>query len=257
MDFDRVAITLPAGGTESIVLESQVVVDFGHGQGPRGGVITVVDGRIQLQGTKAGSATLYAGYKEQAGQSPALLELKDAGGKAGVRVTAHAALGPEVQAAIYLSGSEDRGTRKAALVRAGGDGTDGELLLRDADGRDVLQLLGERAALYLGAKGNEGDLVVRDGQGNERIQLSAGSGKASGAKAEDENNLVVRDPSQREVLQFDSGNAALYLGADGNEGDLIVRDAEGKTRIKLSGGSGAGSGAAVEDDENLEMHDPS
>jgi len=253
-NYDRVAITLPPGGTEFVVLESQVVIDFGHGQGPRGGVITLQDGRLEVRGH--GGAFLRSGMQEQGGTLPAVLELSREDGSSAVHVTAHAAPGPREQAAIYLSGDEERGAHRAALLQAGGNHRDGELRLLDAAGKEVLQFVGEHSALYLGADGNEGDLIVRDGRGGERIHLSGGSGIASGGKEEDENNLLVRDSAQRQVLQFNSKNAALYLGASGNEGDLIVRDGQGKERIHLSGGSGVASGADSEDHSNCVVRDP-
>ena len=44
-NFDRVGIALTEGGTEYIVLETQILIDF-NGQGPRGGVVTVEDGWV-------------------------------------------------------------------------------------------------------------------------------------------------------------------------------------------------------------------
>ena len=57
--FDRVAIVTP-GGTEEVILESQLMVDYGHGQGPLGGVITVKDGFVTILGS--GEARLGGGF---------------------------------------------------------------------------------------------------------------------------------------------------------------------------------------------------
>ncbi len=58
--FERVAIVIDQGGVEYIVLEPQLVIDFGQGQGPKGGVIDIKDGWIAAHG--AGEAVLAAGY---------------------------------------------------------------------------------------------------------------------------------------------------------------------------------------------------
>ncbi|MDX1655383.1 MAG: hypothetical protein R3310_09270, partial [Candidatus Competibacteraceae bacterium] len=81
---------------------------------------------------------------------------------------------------------------------------DGQLLVRDAAGREVLRFNSNYAALYLGADGNEGDLIVRDGSG-------------------------------RDVFHLNGSNAALYVGATDNEGDVIVRDGAGRTAVHLNG----------------------
>src|SRR3546814_5543302 len=84
-----------------------------------------------------------------------------------------------------------------AVVRVGAEGNEGDVIVRDDAGRDVIHLNGSNATLYVGADGNEGDVIVRDGEGRDAFHLNA-------------------------------SNATLYVGADGNEGDIIVRDAEGR-----------------------------
>ena len=54
--FDRVAIVVTVGSTEYIVLEPQLIADYGHGQGPTGGVLTVKGGMDRRHGCRRGTA---------------------------------------------------------------------------------------------------------------------------------------------------------------------------------------------------------
>src|SRR5690606_7732028 len=119
----------------------------------------------------------------------------------------------------------------AAAVYVGTAGNEGDVVVRDANGRDVIHANGTTAALYVGANGNEGDVVVRDGGGRDTIHLDGGG-----------SNITVRrrvGRTLRDVLQFNGSNAALYVGANGNEGDVIVRDGSGREAVHLDGQSAA------------------
>ena len=80
--FDRVSIAIDQNGVEYIVLEPQVVIDYGQGQGPQGGVVTIKDGWIAVLGS--GEARLAAGYGSPGGDIPPQLILRDPQGKRAV-----------------------------------------------------------------------------------------------------------------------------------------------------------------------------
>ncbi len=120
------------------------------------------------------------------------------------------------------------------------DGGEGDILVQDAAGNPLLHFDSTYAALYIGgrrsqrvrkgspvARGNEGDLIVRDAANKERIKLDGGEG-----------DIWVKDASGTLLFHFDSQYAALYLGGAGNEGDLILRNDAGNQTIKLDGGLG-------------------
>ena len=75
-EFDRVAIVVEGSSVEYIILEPELIIDFGEGQGPKGGVITLKDGWIAALGS--GEARLAAGYASQGGDIPPSLVLRDA-----------------------------------------------------------------------------------------------------------------------------------------------------------------------------------
>ena len=134
-------------------------------------------------------------------------------------------------AALYLGGQGNEGD---LIVRDEGnreriklDGGMGDIWVKSTAGHNLLHFDSSYAALYLGGQGNEGDLIVRDEENRERIKLDGGMG-----------DIWVKSTAGHNLLHFDSSYAALYLGGQGNEGDLIVRDEENRERIKLDGGMG-------------------
>lgn len=138
----------------------------------------------------------------------------------------------------------------------GSEDVEGDLVVKDQNGRTVLRFDGSSSALYLGAEGNEGDILVRNNTGDNSFQVDGNSGNIWVRRREgrtlrnvlhfdavhaalhigsegNEGDLLIRDGDGRNVFHFDSNYAALYLGADGNEGDLIIRDGEGRNAFHL------------------------
>jgi DNA-binding beta-propeller fold protein YncE len=142
-------------------------------------------------------------------------------------------------AALYVGGEGNEGDviirDEANRQRIKLDGGAGDIWVKDASGNLLFHFDSTHAALWLGGggitgrtpSGNEGDLVVRDGFGNERVKLDGGAG-----------DIWVKDASGNLLFHFDSTHAALWLGGKGNEGDLVVRDAANTERIKLDSGRG-------------------
>jgi hypothetical protein len=104
--------------------------------------------------------------------------------------------------------------------------------------RDVLTFDGEKAALYLGAQGSDGDVLVRDAEGRTALQLDGDTAALFVGTEGNEGDVIVRDGEGRTALHLDGNKAALFVGTEGNEGDVIVRDADGEDRIHLDGASG-------------------
>jgi hypothetical protein len=99
--FDRVAIVVdpndPAS-LEYIVLEPQVTEDFGQGQGPKGGVMTLMRGWVAAIG--AGEARLLAGRDTQGGTIPPCLILRD----------------PQNHRAVQIAADEDSSEQSKARI---------------------------------------------------------------------------------------------------------------------------------------------
>jgi hypothetical protein len=95
-------------------------------------------------------------------------------------------------AALFLGGQGNEGD---LIVRDGAnkqriklDGGEGDIWVKDASGKTLFHFDSTYAALHLGGQGNEGDLIVRNDAGNQTIKLDGGSGDiilSNGDAAED------------------------------------------------------------------------
>lgn len=158
------------------------------------------------------------------------------------------------------------------------DGTQSDIWVKNPNGDLRFHFDGKYAALYLGGQGKEGDLIVRDEANEERIKLDGGEGHiwvkdAAGkerVRLDGEGNIQVKDAGGNMVFQFHSSTGALYLGTrprragaleifneriklDGAEGDISVKDAAGNVLFRYDntsaslylGGKGAGSSGLI------------
>jgi hypothetical protein len=219
--FDRVAIALAPSSTEYVVLEPQLLADFGQGQGPKGGVITVKDGWMSVQG--AGEARLSAGQEAPGGAFPPNMRLTG-NGKLAVEISAHAdPTGNLSNATVCLEGASAR------------------LRMRDANGNDHTLLDGAGGNLWLGGKAADGDVVMfKNGETDNRNAAKATihlDGNAS--------RITLRSAQHEERLFIDGANGDVWLGGKNASGDLMLyhtdeqqnRDSA-KATIRLNGGAG-------------------
>jgi hypothetical protein len=244
--FDRVAIVLTVGGTEYIILETQLLEDYGQGQGPQGGVITVHDGWVAVHG--AGEARLWAGEEAPGGVFPPRLTLTNLQGKLAVEIAAHDDPTPNPsQANLYLEGASAtlrmRGTTGDvhAVLQGGG----GNLWLggKAADGDIMLFASGEedngnpdKATIRLDGDGSA--VRLRDSIGNVHAVLQGGSGSLGGnlwlgGKAADGDIMLFASGEE------DNGNpdkATIRLDGDGSA--VRFRDSVGNVHAVFQGGSG-------------------
>jgi hypothetical protein len=197
--FDRVAIADSPTGPEYLVLESQVVIDFGQGQGPRGGVVSVLGGgKITVQGS--GEARLDGGLEEPGGVFPPRLLLTSEG-KPAVAIAAH----PDP-------------TGKPSPAPVSVEGTSATLRMRDADGNDHTLLDGAAASLWLGGKKADGDVVLfKKGQTQNRL-----TDKATLHLDGDNSTLTLRDGKGNDHGLLDGAAANLWLGGKKADGDVVL-----------------------------------
>ena len=98
-----------------------------------------------------------------------------------------------------------------------------------------------------GGDGTDGDLILKDGDGQNRIHLSAGSANVVIGGDNADGDLVlfpstavhdISDFSQATIhLDGEAGSIIAGGGGDGTDGDLILKDGDGQNRIHLSAGS--------------------
>jgi hypothetical protein len=80
-----------------------------------------------------------------------------------------------------------------AAVFIGAEGNEGDLIVRDGAGRQVIHLGGDKAVVDVGAEGNEGDVRVFDGDGDLRIHLDGASGNVNLLGADCAEDFTMRD----------------------------------------------------------------
>jgi len=100
-------------------------------------------------------------------------------------------------------------------IAAGGDGSDGDLILRDNAGLDRIRLDAGGGNGWFGGHGADGDLVL----------FASGGDNASTDKA---------------TIHMDGGGGNIFAGGQGIDGDLVLRSGEGQDRIRLDAGGGNG-----------------
>lgn len=222
--FDRVAIT--ADGKENIVLETQLLEDYGNGQGPKGGVVTVEQGWVAVRGF--GEARMGAGLDAPGGNFPPCLTLVDLQGRKMVEIAAHPGPGGEPpMAKVYLEGS-------SATLR-----------FRDVNGNEHALLDGAGGNLYLGGKAADGDIVLfASGEPDNRnlakatIHLNGDSGRMflGGSGREGQLLLFRPDASTRTAdtatAQFAGNDGYLRLGGNGGNAQLVLFDADPQRDVR-------------------------
>jgi len=93
-------------------------------------------------------------------------------------------------------------------ITLGGDGHDGDILMKNSANATTVGINGQTGALHLGGTGQDGDLLLRASNNQNTIRLDGGSGQA-------------------------------VLGGGGQDGDLIVKDSSGATTVYIDGQTGA------------------
>jgi|SoiMethySBSTD1v2_1073268.scaffolds.fasta_scaffold67042_2 hypothetical protein len=206
-EFDRVAIVVEGSSVEYIILEPELIIDFGEGQGPKGGVITLKDGWIAALGS--GEARLAAGYGSPGGDIPPTLVLRDAQSKRAVQVAAYDDPSEQSQARVYLRG------------------VPASLHMRDAAKNENV-LLEDEGNLWLGGKSADGDIMLfANGEQDNRtvakatINLNGGNGRIRSR------SLIVQDESGRTGVSLDGQQADIRLGGGGKHGGFYLYRATG------------------------------
>ena len=205
--FDRIAIALEEGGTEYIVLEPELIIDYGAGQGPKGGAITIKDGWIATLGV--GEARLAAGHDSPGGDVPPRLVLRESGGKRAVEVAAFDDPSEQSQARVYLRGNP------------------ASLHMRDAVGNENGRLTGNQGDLWLGGKTADGDILLFATGEENRSEATATihlNGKTGRVRSR---ALLLQDDTGRSAIRLDAQAADVRLGGDGKSGAFYLYRATG------------------------------
>jgi len=112
-------------------------------------------------------------------------------------------------------------------VTLGGASRDGDLILRDAAGKDRVII-----------DAQNGTLTMRDANGQDAVFLDARFGLLDLGATRTEGDLRIRNNAGTFVFRFDANFALLSLGGQGSEGDLQLHNDAGEVTIHLDGGAG-------------------
>jgi len=161
-------------------------------------------------------------------------------------------------AALYLGGQGNEGD---LVVRDGAnkeriklDGGQGDVWVKNAAGKTLFHFDSKYAALYLGGQGNEGDLIVRDEANKERIKLDGGQGDirikdAAGTSLfhfdsafaalylggqGNEGDLIVRNGAGDQTIKLDGGG-----------GDIILSNADAAEDFEVANAAEASAGTVM------------
>lgn len=133
-------------------------------------------------------------------------------------------------------------------VTLGGASRDGDLILRDAAGRDRVVI-----------DAQNGTLTMRDANGQDSVLLDARFGLLDLGASNNEGDLRIRNNAGTFVFRFDATFALLNIGGQGSEGDLQLHNDAGDVTIHLDGGAGdikLSGGDVAEDFDSTGAIDP-
>ncbi|MFC2014816.1 ester cyclase [Chloroflexota bacterium] len=98
--------------------------------------------------------------------------------------------------------------------------------------------------IFAGGDGADGDIVLKDGTNQNRIRLDAGGGNAwLGGNGADGDLVLFRNSGDNETLSqatihLDGQQGNIFAGGDGADGDIVLKDGTGQNRIRLDAGGG-------------------
>ncbi len=139
-------------------------------------------------------------------------------------------------------------------ISAGGDGQDGDLILKDGAGNERIHVDAQLGMISVkasdssevvritGGDGNPGSIALRHSDGTSRVLFNAangrglfGGGGAAGLVAcHPPSTTNINDMSQASI-RLNGANGDLDLGGNGVDGDLRLRDTDGTIRMHFDG----------------------
>ncbi|MFN0140426.1 MAG: hypothetical protein ACKVQW_10130 [Pyrinomonadaceae bacterium] len=135
-------------------------------------------------------------------------------------------------------------------IFAGGDGSDGDLVLRATDGTDRIRLDAGGGNMWLGGNGADGDIVLFAPSGDNAtleqatIHLDGDRGNISAGGQGTDGDLFLRAIDGTDRIRLDAGGGNIWLGGNGADGDLVLfasggdNTTLGEATIHLNGSAG-------------------
>jgi hypothetical protein len=118
-------------------------------------------------------------------------------------------------------------------IFAGGDGTDGDLVLQNTEGQNRIRLDAGGGNAWLGGNGADGDIVLFRAAGDNTtleqasIHLDGDGGNIFAGGQNVDGDLVLRSNSGQDRIRLDAGGGNLWVGGNGADGDIVLFRAAG------------------------------
>lgn len=136
----------------------------------------------------------------------------------------------------------------------GGDGADGDLILFPSSGENgeladaTIHLDGQGANIWAGGHGADGDMVLRGGEGQNRIRLDAGQSNIwLGGNGTDGDLVLFSSSGDNATLS----QATIHL--DGQSGDIVLQNADCAEDFDVAEGVVLDPGTVVALDEDSRL----
>lgn len=133
-------------------------------------------------------------------------------------------------------------------IFAGGDGNDGDVVLRANDGRDRVRIDAGGGNIWMGGNGADGDVVLFPNGGDNTtlneatIHLDGGGANYFAGGSGADGDVVLRSGSGDDRVRLEAGGGNAWLGGNGADGDVVLFPAGGdnatldQATIHLDGG---------------------
>ena len=140
--------------------------------------------------------------------------------------------------------------QSASNIFAGGDGSDGDLVLRNGAEQDRIRLDADGGNAWLGGNGADGDIVLFSTSGDNRttgqatIHLDGQQGNIFAGGQGADGDLVLRSTTKQDRIRLDAGGGNIWVGGNGADGDIVLFPSGGdnstlsQATIHLNGDSG-------------------
>jgi hypothetical protein len=120
----------------------------------------------------------------------------------------------------------------------GGQGQDGDVIVRNSTGDQTIRLDGNDAALTIGGNGQDGDVIVRNTAGNQTIHLDGNTGDLTVGGNGQDGDVIVTNTMGDQTIRLDGNAATLTVGANGQDGEVSIRNSANAETIRLDGDTG-------------------
>ncbi|MGH3972062.1 MAG: hypothetical protein ACRDS9_01855 [Pseudonocardiaceae bacterium] len=107
-----------------------------------------------------------------------------------------------------------------------------------SQGDVTIDLDGSRGNIYVGGQGAQGDISLRDADGNETVHIDGGGGNLTMGGGGHEGDIALQDAQGNQSIHIDGGGGNLTMGGEGHNADIRLLNANGDLVIHLDAGAG-------------------